>query len=427
MLLALLFASTLTLNQAWEQAAHTNPTILETREYMREMDYAIEEARAQIFPKIDTQAVHSGNLNPGFLNSKDFEKILEEFPFEYQPEANYLYDLSLTLSQDLYTGGSIRTGLQAAQLAREVALTRARRASNEVYRDIAEAYTNLFLARESRRVHETNLEQQKVFLDQVRLRYDVGDATQLELLQARVALSSVYPELYHDDEQIALHEGKLRELLGEDPEFNPVLEELPHLEIRPAIEDLIPYALEHHPDVLELKQAIEETELREYLAASEAKPQASVRGGYGYSVSDLSNLGDPLYKAWNFEVRISLSLFDGFDRKYRKLQQASRRDQLAYRLEASKIRIDTTLTSLIKRLKALEEQLDANQTFHQQAQEALRTAEENFSLGAVTQLEVLDAQRQERQAQLSVLQSRFNVFMTRVTLLFEAGVPLYEE
>lgn len=424
MITAWLFA--LTLQEAWHTALLYNPQIQKAQEVLHQRETQIGFAYGDAYPSIELRVSYTGNRNPGFLNSKDFKDIVQTLPFEYKPQANYIYDTALYLTQKVFTGGKVKTGLQAARLARTAAENEAFQIRNQILRKIARVYGDLFLYKKQYQVLKAQKETQKVFLEQVKARWDVGDATQLELLKAKAELAALEPALVERESQIFQKKKELQNLMGTPDPIDDIAD-LPEITVTGNGETWFTYAKENHPEVLTLKFQKEETLLREKLVKAEGKPQVSLEGFWGRQVADPANLPDPLYNNWGFQLTASLSLFDGWQRHYLKEEQRSLRRQTQWEKRVVLNALKTRLSYLEKKEEAAMKKLQAQKLYLEQAQEARRTAEAHFQVGASTELEVLDAQRREREAQLDYLTALRQLYETRLDILYEAGFSLYEE
>ena len=88
-----------------------------------------------------------------------------------------------------------------------------------------------------------------------------------------------------------------------------------------------------------------------------------------------------------------------------------------------KLEIEKSLRELQRAYKSLE----AANVAKEQANEALKVAEDNFELNAATQLEVLDSEEEVRQAELNVAQSKRDCLVSMATLKYLAGINVLDD
>jgi outer membrane protein TolC len=77
---------------AVEIALARNPELAAIEERRREVEGGVLEVRADAFPQLTALASYGAARNPSFLNSPDFEDILEQFPGgDFEPSEQRLY------------------------------------------------------------------------------------------------------------------------------------------------------------------------------------------------------------------------------------------------------------------------------------------------------------------------------------------------
>jgi outer membrane protein TolC len=103
------------------------------------------------------------------------------------------YNLGLSVSQNIFTGGRITAQVRQARAARtgaEITLTSARA---QVMLDVAQAYYDAVLADRLLNIAEATLAQAETTLSQTRLAKQVGNQPEFELLRARVTRDNQLP------------------------------------------------------------------------------------------------------------------------------------------------------------------------------------------------------------------------------------------
>jgi HAE1 family hydrophobic/amphiphilic exporter-1 len=173
-------------------ALERNPALKSVEERQNEFDGGIREAKADAFPQLALRSSFSQNRNPSLLNSPDFEDFLEFIP-DFKPSIAELYNVSVEVSQPLYTAGKVGSAIELARLASNVSRAQIEVARLDTASAAAEAYFRLLEAREGLATIEIQQQTRRESLAVVQARYDLGDATELERLQSEAALAELQP------------------------------------------------------------------------------------------------------------------------------------------------------------------------------------------------------------------------------------------
>ena len=226
-------------------------------------------------------------------------------------------------------------------------------------------------------------------------------------MQAGVALANLRPEVLTADNAIRVALTRFNEARGRDPvePFEPaerlsVPEDLPEL---PGADRLLSIANEGRPELRRYaltRQALEELE---GVTRTDTLPEISSRATFGFSSFTFDNLVQPTLHNWTVGVDVRWTLFDGNRTRATIGQYRSQRRQSQLEEQAFRARLASELSRATGDWRVALETADVAGLAVDQAREARRVAEELFSLDAATFLDVLDAERALRQAELSRL------------------------
>jgi len=399
----------LSLSQAIDAAIGANPEARRVRELVNETKLQVREARAEALPTLDFQSRYVHSLDPGLKNSPFFSRLLEG-PDALPPEAldafsfdNYAW--SFSLEQPIYTFGRVKGALRAARNELEGVGVDVRTEERRLARSVAFAYYDLQLARQRKRVLESEELARQRQLEQVETRLELEDATRLELLRAQVALANLKPRLVGADNDIRLTTARFNETLGR-PIGEPV----------ELVDGLaLPAPLPEVPDVPELLERASSgrSELRrfaldravlkaaEQVTRSDVLPEIVGNASFGIDTFTVDNFTDLEFKNWSVGVSLRWTLFDGLKSastigRYRSQQLQSQLAEASFRASLGR-----ELEQARGTWRGAVEALDASELAVRGAEEAQRVAEESYRWGAVTFLDVLEAERALREAELT--------------------------
>jgi outer membrane protein TolC len=123
------------------------------------------------------------------------------------------YQLGLSLSQNVFTGGRIRSQIAAARAGRRAAEVTLASERAQAALTVAQAYFDAALSERLAAIAELSLRQSDAVVSQVQLARDVGRTSEFELLRARVARDNQRPVLVQRQSEREISLLRLRQLL----------------------------------------------------------------------------------------------------------------------------------------------------------------------------------------------------------------------
>jgi len=346
--------------------------------------------RSQLFPLLGTGA----SIIPKRLSQVGFPIGLSEAGEQNDKRNITLSEIGLGVSFDLDLWGKLRSASDAAR-AELLASADARQAVvvmlvgdiAQTYFDLRELDLELEITRATR---ELRLETLRI----VRLRYEHGLVSDLDVRQAEIQVDAtdvIIPDL---ERQIAQTENRLSVLLGLNP--GPIRRgaSLAAETVPPDIPAGLPSALlERRPDLRQAEQQIVATNFRIGEARAAFFPNILLTGALGVQSLSLSDLFISSARFWQVGPTVTLPLYTG-GRLEGQLSQARARHEEALIRYARAVQqafreVNDALVAnqQIRRVLAvLERQLDA-------ARDAMQLAEQRYLNGLTNYLDVLEAQR----------------------------------
>lgn len=408
---------------AVQLALQRNQALLAARERSVEVEGAIAEVRAEAFPQFSAYASHTRSRNPSFLNSRDFEEFLGQFPgASLTPRSQSLSALGLQVRQPLVTFGKISAAVDLARLAAQVTAAQIQVVELDTALAAAQAYFGLLAAQEQLRTLEVEQQARQEALAVVQARFDIGDATRLELLQAQAALAEVAPLVTTARGGVEVARLRFYAVLGVQPEEG--------VEVRPVTEDPPPppdraalarTGWRSRPELQVLVFERQARRRQEQVIGAGGKPRLDLFARWGRQVRLLGNLDNPRFDDWLVSVDLSWSLFDGGRRRGQQVQVRSRQRQLDLQLAETDLQVALEVEQTLSSYRTALARLAAARQTRAAAQEARRVAEEVYQLGAALFADVLDAQRREVQAEVEAVASFFDAWRAAAQLARAVG------
>lgn len=291
---------------------------------------------------------------------------------------------------------------------------------------VASAWLALQADEEGLDISRRTLATREESLALMKLRLDVGAASELDYRQVQSLTEAARVALAQQQRQRALNENALALLLGQPlpPELRASLPgsrlvEVPSMAALPA--GLPSDLLTHRPDIRQAELQLKAANANIGAARAAFFPRISLTAQAGTASSELSEL----FKSgtWAFSPTLSalLPIFDA-GRNQAALQAAQAgRDMAVAQYEKSIQSAFREVSDALASQGTLDEQLRASQAQLQAEQARLRLAQLRYDNGVASYLDLLDAQRSLFSLEQAVVQVRLQQLQNQVQLYKALG------
>ncbi len=291
----------------------------------------------------------------------------------------------------------------------------------QVLFDTIDAYYRLFAATENVGATRAAEESARESFEAAQARLAAGRGTRADLLQAQTAYSQARLNRTRAEGDAATARGTLASTLGFDADRTLALAPPPDLTsqalAREAVGQLIETARSRRPDLLAAQAQVRAAQSNERAARAQGMP--TVSSFASVTASHSAPGSDP--RSGAVGVTVSIPLFTGYRSTYQvraageQVQsQIASRDRLA-----SEIALDvwTAYQTLLTEGQAYETALDLVVS----AQESYRAALARYKAGVGTLIDVLNAQSSAASADSQKIQSQFNWYISKASLVRALG------
>ena len=318
-----------------------------------------------------------------------------------------VYNIGVTGSQLLYSGGRVGAALEIARDYREAAELALAEETAEIALQVRSAYFQALLAGQLESIAQAALTQAGEFTAQEQLRRRAGRASELDVLRAEVAEANLRPQLVQARNAADLARLNLKRLAGV-PLVQPV-QLTTDLAVPPAAE--LDEAAPTQEFVAAQRAAIQAAERQVRIAQQGVRiaraaylPNVALTFNYGRQLfpEDFYELGGEWRTDFSAGLSVQVPIFNGFRTRadIRLAQQALEQSelQLAQLREATQLQF--TQAQLEKQRARSE--IAARQQTVAAAERVYELTRLRYQQGLATQLEVSDAR-------LALLQARTNL------------------
>ena len=407
-----------TLDAAVSWALEHNNALENLRLELEAARSGLSGAKLMYCPSLDfngmTQAVgpaSSMNLNLGG-NPIDIQLTTNEF----------IETASVTLTQPVYTFGTIELAVESAELRLKQANFQYERMKETISRDVEKTFLNAALTEALLDVANGAVGTAEERLRIANVKFDNGTAAKFEVLRSEVALANRKEELIQAQTASDLTHSALAQKLGlplgSDVSISP-----------PSPDDIVPAppsftlleaqlsAIGNRKDLKALETAIDLSGVN--VGTKRNRPKLFLQGSYSYSDEPRQLSGDRV--GWSVFLNFSYNLFDS-GRSGKSVDQASAsRDALKAQLEETRTLVALEVESAYHALSDAINNIEVSSATLESAREALRIAEIGYSEGVITYIDYQDADLGLRQADSFRLKAIYGYLIAQSALKASMG------
>jgi outer membrane protein len=405
-------AATISLAEALGIAYETNPQLGAAQANLRATDEEVAKANAGWRPTINAQ----GSWGPQQADISGFGTI-SAHPLQGQ----------VTITQPLFRGGRTYAGIGRAK-----ALVRAGRAQltateQSVLLDAVTAYMNVVRDEATANLRQNNVDVLKKQQAETQERFNVGELTRTDVSQAQARLAGAQSDLVIAQGQLAADRAVFAQVVGRPPEELEALPGLPQLPATP--EEALNLALQTNPALVQARENAKAADYTVDDAIGTLLPSLALQGQYQYQRGGFNSLGgigssgalSVTEKLTSIQGVLNVPIYQGGADQAAVRQAKEYRSQAEMNIVASDRSVRQavqsaweTFVSAQATIKSNEEQVKADTI----AFEGVRREQQ---VGGRTTLDVLNAQQELLNSQLSVVVARRNTVVAAYQLLAAAG------
>ena len=336
----------------------------------------------------------------------------------------YTYNTGLSLNVDLFDGLRRLQRYRNAGATAEAANAGYTNQRFQVTLQTKQAFYNALATEELVRVAESQVRRAQ---QQLRISVDklhAGSATRSDSLRSTVDYGNARIALLQAQANLATAQANLGRQVGIDSLVRAVPDSA-----LPALPDSIglrAVALESSPQVIQAHAQARAFGATVWDQRSQYLPTLSV--SYSTSSQGLTQpwqgFSPPNRNLNQLRFSLSWTIFNGFVREQQQTAAVVQRDIATARAEDTRRQVNATLTQQLAAAATAFEQIDIARANVAAATEDLRVQNERYRVGAATILDLLTSQAALTQAEVNLVQTRFNYLIARAQVEAVVGRTL---
>ncbi|MDD2680065.1 MAG: TolC family protein [Candidatus Omnitrophica bacterium] len=393
--------------------AFKNNKDIRIQEYaLKVADAGILDARSAFLPKVDFSAGYTRNDAVLTSSSSSSKKDVGVFT-GYKDNNN----MSVSLSETIYNGGANIAAFRQAELALKEQGQTLRATRLNVELEAKRLYYGLLLAYETRRIAEDLVNQAESHYEEVKNKYQQGTASRFDVLQSKVQVSLLEPQLINAQNSIDLIIAEMNKLLGLKVSDKIIIKDkllYEPLEIRE--EDFLKVAYMNEPEMILKSLGIDISKWQIKYARAGWLPQLETNAEYYYQSNNLGNMFNNRHNNWNVGFTVRLALFDGFSTKAKVDSARAQYMQAVIGKENLSDQVAVDVRQACLDLKQASAVIKSQEDNLQDAKEALQISYVRYNNGVGINLDVLDAQVSLANVEKNLAESTYDYIMAKARL-----------
>ena len=391
-----------TLPEALALAYTTNPAINAARAQTRSVDENIPIAKSGLRPVI------AGNADYGSSWSETSGRTVHLQPGGF----------GITISQALFDGFKTRNNVEAAQAAVYASRESLRNTEQNVLFDAASAYMNVIRDQSIVSYRSQALEFLNEQVRAERTRFDVGESTRTDVAQAEASQAGAVAQMSVAQAQLQSSRAVYRQIIGKDPQ---------HLKGPGGIDNMLPGKLERameiafdeHPAILATKYLVDQADWNVKSAESDLLPRVELQGSASRRYDQ--GLPDTVTDSASVTARLTVPIYQGGRVSATVRQNKEVLGQRWIEVDGMVDSVRAAVVSAYSQLQAARASSRANQVQLRAANLALQGSVEERRVGQRTALDVLRAQQEVINAQVSLANSQRDAIVAAYAALSAIG------
>jgi len=413
-----------TLADALSLAYQTNPNLLAQRATQRALDETYVQARSAFRPQLSlgADAAYLETRTPHAAGGGLIDTNGDGIPDAVGSGISRTNSASvaLNLSQPIWNGGRTAAAVSAAEADILSGRENLRHVESQVLLLVIQAYADVRRDQEGMRIREENVTVLKRQLEESKARAEVGEITRTDVAQSESRLAASQAALSSAVSQLGISRSNYANIVGQNPgELQP----------EPSLAFLLPnnpddaFSLaEKFSPVLRTQQFAEQASRARVAAArAERMPSVSLRAQYGFT-GIAAPFNSSLYSSELSGLAVfQVPLFTGGLNNSRIREQVERNNSDRITIETQRRSVLQSVTQAWNQLIAARANIDSTEESVRAAGIAAEGTREEQKVGLRTTLDVLNAEQELRNDELTAVGARHDEYVAAATILSAMG------
>ena len=401
-----------TMHNALVSAYNTNPRLDAERARQLATDEEVPRARSGFRPTI------SGSANTGFNSSNTGIRTPGGVVGSTNDGFTYPKGYALSLAQSIFAGFRTLNSVREAEAAVEAGREDLRVIEQTTLLNAATAYMDVIRDQAIVRLRENNVRVLSKDLSAAKDRFDVGEVTKTDVAQARARRAGAVSTLDLAKANLRTSRATYEQVVGHPPSRLRAPRNIMHL-MPGTLTEAINIGDAEHPTIM--AAAFREIVARHAIdrIRGELLPEVNLEASYSRNW-DTSRLTHDT-ETTTVTGRVTVPFYRGGEVSARVRQAKHTRDQRRREVDLASTQVKSGVVAAWSRLQAARAQIRSDRTQVEANRVALAGVREEEKVGQRTVLEVLNAEQELLNSQVSLETTRRDLTVAHYALLAAIG------
>lgn len=380
-------------------------------------------ARSAFLPKLD--------LNSGYQRNGAVPQVnLPGAKRDYGVFAGYKNDMTagVSVTDNVYDGGASVTAFKQSKLLFTEQEQTLRATKLNVEFEAKRLYYGLLLAYETKRIAQDLVDQAQAHYEKTKQQFQQGTVSRFDVLQSKVQVSLLMPQLVSADNAIELIKAELNKLLGLNVLEDIIVEDkLSYEPIEIKEGEFLKQSYLNKPEMILQSIGVDVSKLGIRFAKSGWFPQVNASADYFYRSNSTGDFFNAKHNNWSAGISVSLPIFDGFATKAKVDAAKAKYTQSLLSKDNVQDQITVDVRSACLDMNKAQSIISSQGDNLEDAKEALRISEVRFDNGVGINLDVLDAQVSLAQVEQNIANGIYDYLLAQAQLERNMGIDVLGE
>lgn len=407
-----------TLHDVLSVVYQSNPTIRAERQRQEATSELYDQALAGALPQINGAATRGRT----HLTQTTTAGLFAGNQLSTRTDKLETKSISVEGEQPLFTGFRNYNTIKQAQARISGGASQLQGIEQQILLDAATAFFDVARDMEVYNANASNVNVLRKQLDDSKARFELGDITRTDVLQAEARLAGAQAQLSSAKTQLSISRSRYREIVGNAPgslEAELALPALPE-----TLDEALDIARVYAPTVEVVRSEADASRRQIQIAQGARLPSVSITASYLQADEPSSFVVDD--EQWAYGLRATIPIFQGgleFSR-VREAKALHARDKS--RVIAAERSVEAQVTGVWEQLYEAKIRIDAATTQVDANRAALNGVRREAELGARTTLDVLNAEQEFLNSTVALVAAQRDQQVAAYALLAAIGVLAVE-
>jgi len=416
-----LHAETWTLDRAISTALKQSPDAMLAKQRTVEANALVQSAQSYWYPRVIIQGSYMETTNPMIA----FGSILNQRAFNFGLNFNHPGQIDNmngtgTIAYNVYSGGRVTAGVNAAHAGYRAALEDLRASQDQLTLSVAKSYFEIIKAKESVVALTKAVNAYEAALANAQARFEAGQLFKADLLSLKVELAQTKEQLSSAVNGVLLSERSFVYVLGLGKSTNAIQLDENDISLN-RLNEPQSFDISLRPELAGLRERLKAAELM--LKAARGARHPTVNAFASYQV-DQGSQTIHQGSSWTAGVAFDLNIFDGGKTKADISQSTSEVMQVKEMLRKVEQGISLEAEQVKLNYENVKERLNVNTASVEQAKESYELTRARFDQGLVSTADLIGVESRYLESQMRRTFAKSDEYVALATYRCALGLPV---